>query len=172
MENNREFLISFSGLSLGHHNFELKVDNAFFEGFEYSEVKQGDIDVTLDMEKTETFIMMNFSYSGQLKAPCDRCLEDLIIDIKDRNSLIVKFGEQDDEENEDEIIFLSEKEHEVDVSKFVYDSIILAIPAQKTHETIQECNQDMIAKMGNASESEENKSDPRWDALKGLKFED
>ncbi len=167
----KDFKISFSGLSLGHHQYDLVVNDSFFECFEYSEIKKGDIAIKLDLEKSERFIILNFEYKGSLQAPCDRCLDDLTVDIDEQNRLIVKFGENDEEDFSDEIIILSAKEHEVDVSKFVYDSIILSIPFQKTHDDIRDCDQEMISRMEELA-TEEESADPRWNALKKIKLEE
>ena len=171
MEKLKEFTISFSGLSIGQHEFDLKVDDSFFECFEYSEISKGDINIKLILEKNERFLILNFEYKGSLIAPCDRCLDNLPFEIDNDNRLIVKFSEQDDDYADDDVILLSEKDHKIDISKFVYESIILILPTQKTHESVEECNQDMIKYLSTIEPEKEN-DDPRWDSLKGLKFED
>ena len=38
---NEEFIIPFKGLSAGNHPYDYKIDNQFFENFEYFESEKG-----------------------------------------------------------------------------------------------------------------------------------
>lgn len=50
---NKEFVIPFVGLKLGFHEFKFDIDNAFFEGIDYSLVQKGNLCVKLTLEKKE-----------------------------------------------------------------------------------------------------------------------
>jgi hypothetical protein len=51
MEKSSAFIVQFSGLKLGKHNFEFVVDDTFFEKLDYSQVKHGEIEVNIELEK-------------------------------------------------------------------------------------------------------------------------
>ncbi len=46
-----EFLIPFVGLKIGKHLFDFEVGNSFFESMEYSIIEQGNVKVTLELDK-------------------------------------------------------------------------------------------------------------------------
>jgi uncharacterized metal-binding protein YceD (DUF177 family) len=88
----------------------------------------------------------------------------------------VKFGEAFDNENE-ALLVLPHGEHQVDVSQYIYEMIVLALPAKKVHPgvldgTLKSEALETLQKLG-VKELKEQKeaieeTDPRWDALKKL----
>ena len=51
MDNIKEFLIQFSGLKLGKHQFEFLVNNTFFNHFNFEEFNDSKIKVKVQLEK-------------------------------------------------------------------------------------------------------------------------
>ena len=51
MEQFSEYLIPFIGLKEGLHRFEFKIDNTFFESFDFLDFRDSRIQVSLDFEK-------------------------------------------------------------------------------------------------------------------------
>ena len=53
MRNDKNFLIPFTGLKIGTHQFNFEVDDLFFEERDYSILKKGElcVDVTLEKKK-------------------------------------------------------------------------------------------------------------------------
>jgi uncharacterized metal-binding protein YceD (DUF177 family) len=167
----KEFLISFSGLSLGKHEYEFEIKDKFFESLEYSELKKGSVHVDMTLEKHSVMLVLNFSFKGEVTVMCDRCADDFEIPVEGENKLIIKFGPEPGEESED-IIVIGEGEHEIDVSQFIYEYIILALPLQRVHgddaEGVSLCDPEVLKKLAEISVKHETGTDPRWDALKGL----
>jgi uncharacterized protein len=167
----KQFVISFSGLSLGKHDYEFEVDDTFFESLEYSEIRKGNIHVDMTLEKTTIMLLLNFSFKGKATVTCDRCGDEFEIPVEGENRLIVKFGAVPMEETED-IIVIPEGEHEIDVSQYIYEYIILALPLQRIHPDDAEgnsmCDPDVLKKLEEISVKHTEGTDPRWDALKGL----
>ena len=158
------FRISFSGLSLGHHTINFHVNDAFFETFDYEDISNSDIVVTVDFEKNERFLKLDFHFSGSCFVPCDRCLDAVEIPMDGEETLIVNFGEANDFDSE--VWTISNKAHELVLDNFIYETIVLLRPFSVMHE-IEDCNPTMLEKLqAPPSKSEE---DPRWDALKALK---
>ena len=56
MEQFSEFLISFIGLKEGIHRFDFKIDNKFFEGFDFLDFQNVEIQVDLVFEKKLTLL--------------------------------------------------------------------------------------------------------------------
>ena len=71
----KQFVIPFGGLKSGMHKFSIKVDDLFFEQFEYSEIKKGSVSVEVGLEREEKMLILNFIISGKVEMHCDRCYE-------------------------------------------------------------------------------------------------
>jgi len=177
----QEYRISYTGLKTGKHQFDFDIDERFFNEFEYSLVKTGELKVDLELDKQETMIILQFAIRGNIFLNCDVCLSDFptVVDVNERQ--IVKFsGDENLEDNTDEIIVLGKNEHEIDVSPLIYEYINLAVPYFHRCEesgSTPWCDKEMLEKLeklsGQVTEEEEQKeqtgADPRWDALKKIK---
>jgi len=163
----KEFIIPFSGLKTGKHEFKFKIDHTFFEAFDQALLENADLDVDLVLEKVETMLILNLSASGFSKVPCDRCGDIFEMPVNCSERVIVKFGDEEFEQT-DEIIVLSPKEYEIDVSQRIYEMIVLNLPNKRLHENPDDCNQEVLKKL-NEINSQEEEIDPRWEALKKLK---
>ena len=90
----KQFVIPYSGLALGNHQFEFILGDKFFESIEYSEIKHGQLLAVINLEKQERMLVFDFDINGIVRVECDRCLDDLEIEVSDTERLIVKFGEE------------------------------------------------------------------------------
>ena len=166
----KKYIIQFGGLSIGNHNFEFHVDDAFFENFEYSEIKKGNIIVNISLEKQETMLMLSFNIYGKVNIICDRCSDFFDIPISTNEQLIIKFGDEDFEETDD-ILVIPFSEHKIDLSHLIYEYINLSLPIKRVHPDDKQgnptCNPEIIKIMEELSEKES--TDHRWDVLKKLK---
>ncbi len=158
----------FSGLGLGLHNYQYKISSDFFASFGNTEIEQGTIDVELSLDKQERMMVLDFELKGSINVMCDRCLDNFDFPIDGNERLIVKFGEAFEEENED-VVVLPEHEHQIDLSSYLYEFIILLLPIRMVHPEDEngnsDCNPEIIQKIKNLSEPE---PDPRWGSLKDL----
>jgi len=161
-----EFVIPFVGLKEGVHDYSFKIGAEFFESFEYSEVEQGEVHVNVSMEKQERMLVFYFSIRGEVQLPCDRCLAALNLPIEGNERLIVKFGQEYEEES-DEILIIPETDSRIDISNFIYEYIMLLLPYKRVHPEGEDlCDQEVVDKL---NQHTQNESDPRWAALKELK---
>lgn len=178
-----DFVIPFVGLKTGVHEFEFVVDDAFFEAIEYSVIQQGNVLVTLHLEKKETMLIGDFSLKGSVRVPCDRCNDPADIKIKGDYRLIYKF---DDQPSDDEtLVTVYPEEFQIDVRENIYEFITVSLPSRRVHEE-GGCNEDMIELLSEYTINSENRNDssfdddhdddddddeidPRWAELKKLK---
>ena len=106
--------------------------------------------------------------------PCDRCLDEMSQPIAADNRLAVKLGAE--YSDGDDLVTIDENEGILDVSWFIYEFIVLAIPIKHVHEPGL-CNAAMIEALEEHSaarssdEEEVQDVDPRWQALLKLKDE-
>ncbi len=171
----KQFSIPFTGLKLGKHQFEFEIDKGFFDAFEHSLVKDGQLKAAVELDKQETMLILNFNITGVMKLTCDKCLSDFDQPIEIVERQIVKFAESAEDEIDNlEIIILPKKETAVDVAELIYELITVAVPfINKCEQAGQSCDEQMLATLDkfatNSEEQEEQNGDPRWEALKKLK---
>ena len=165
-----QFVIPFGGLKPGEHPFSFDLDKQFFDRFEYSQVKEGQVHVDLVLFKQENLMVFSFSLKGEVITPCDRCNEPFPVKLEGKEELIVKFGTDDHEENET-IQVIQEGTKKFDISPFLYEYIHLLLPARRVHPEDEEgnptCNPEILKRMDVSAGSGE--PDSRWDVLKSLK---
>ena len=172
MEKDNEFLIPVSGLGLGVHNFKFDIKDDFFADMDYSEVKQADVTVDLEVLREELMMTLNFHLEGKVLVPCDRCADEFYIPIQSEQVFYIKFGAEGVEESDDVVVVPAE-EHAYDIRSLIYEYIILSIPIYRVHPE-GECNPEVLAMLSHDEEpsDEETETDPRWAALKDVKLED
>jgi len=175
MKVTNEFLIPFIGLKLGKHQFEYQVTKAFFDDFDYDEFENADIKVNVVLEKKSTMLELAFKHKGTIHVPCDLTGEMFDLPIKGKIKLVVQFGEEFNNDNE-ELLILPHGEHQIDIKQYVYEMIALSIPLKKVHPgikdgTLQSAALDKLNELSVKDQKKEEKqedTDPRWDQLKKL----
>ncbi|MEZ4801472.1 MAG: DUF177 domain-containing protein [Gelidibacter sp.] len=171
----KEYDIQFVGLKLGKHHFDYQIDNKFFEQFEYDEFNDVNVKVDLLFEKKTTLLELHFKVSGYANVNCDTTNEPYDQKVKGAFDLVVKFGEEYNDENED-ILIIPHGEYEINVAQYIYELIILSMPRKRVHPGIADgtLQSDILKKLEELSpkrlEEKENteETDPRWNTLKKL----
>jgi len=170
----KEFKIQFVGLKEGKHNFEFTINKSFFDFFEYDEFNDVAIKTSLLLNKTATMMELEFDTQGTINVNCDLTKEPFDQAIEVSLKLIVRFGEEFNNENE-EILILPHGEYEVDVKQYIYEMIVLAKPLKLSHPGIEDGTLDVeilssIEKYTLKENTEEDSDDvdPRWNKLKNL----
>lgn len=172
MKKKSDFTIPFAGLKLGHHTYDFEVDDTFFEELEYSLIKKGSISVSIDLEKKETMLILNFTLAGTVEVECNLCTDPMNQQIDASYPLIYKFGLEDLED--DSIIVIHPDSYQIDVQHPIYEFLTISLPIRTVHAE-GECNQEMLETMNkylaSTNKEEDNiddEIDPRWSALKNL----
>ncbi|WP_299115697.1 DUF177 domain-containing protein [uncultured Winogradskyella sp.] len=172
----KAYTIQFVGLKVGEHHFDYQIDNAFFLEFDFDEFNEADLKVDLLFEKKTTLLELNFSVKGTVNVNCDVSNEPFNQSIKDTFKLVIKFGEEYNNDNE-EILIIPHGEYQINVAQYIYELIVLAVPAKKVHPGIEDgtLQSDILNKLeelspeeGKAEENNTEETDPRWDTLKKL----
>jgi uncharacterized metal-binding protein YceD (DUF177 family) len=170
--------------------YEYLLDNQFFANIDGEDIQKGKINTRLTISKKGDMFDLSFTFSGIVIVPCDRCLDDMDFTIDTSAHLIVKLGKDYSEES-DEIVVIPEVEGKINLAWFLYEFIALAIPIKHVHAP-GKCNKQMTSKLKKhltksddddqsfgsddgddiiitSGDPNEEKTDPRWDALGGLK---
>jgi len=183
--------IPLRSLSEGKHEFKYDLDNKYFALIDdgTADVKKGNLKVVISLKKTSTTFELNFDITGAVHVPCDRCLDDISMDVDTKNKLIVKFGKEYSEES-DEIVIIPEEDGEINIAWFLYEFIVLSLPTKKVHPP-GTCNKAMSTKLNKHRakstdddsdddgieddieiEEESSFTDPRWDGLKDVSVDE
>ncbi len=166
------FKIDLKGLKEGETLIEYSLNDDFFEAIEASEVRRGELKVELSVRRTSSFFELNFHTKGFVYVPCDLCLDDVEQSIDTQDRLIVKFGEEYSEE--DNQVTVEENKGILDTSWFIYEFIVLNIPIKHVHAP-GNCNAAMIDVLNQHTATRsgegdmEETVDPRWMKLKEIK---
>ena len=171
--------------------YSYKIDNQFFVDIDAPQIQKGELDVQLTVQKSIGVFVLDFHTEGVVYVPCDRCLDDVKIDINTDNIIKVKLGEEESED--EEFITVSEIDGFINVAWYIYEFIALSLPIKHIHAP-GECNEAMLgalskylktdanaddmdddddfeadrAENAEAEDAESREIDPRWDALKKI----
>ncbi|MFD1161382.1 MULTISPECIES: YceD family protein [Hwangdonia] len=171
----KEFTIPFVGLKIGKHHFNFEIEQKFFEHFEYEEFNDVNIQVDVEFEKKSTLLELRFKTSGFVNINCDITNEPYNQSIENEFDLVVKFGDEFNDENID-ILIVPHGTYEVNIQQYIYELIVLAVPIKRIHPGIENgtLHSDILEKLDELSPKlKENKEtnediDPRWNTLKKL----
>ncbi len=178
MHNSNDFVVKFKGLANGLHQFHYVLGDSFFTSLEDEDLQGGQVDFEVTLDKKDTMLSFQFQFQGIVKTLCDRCLDAFDIPVSGEESLYVKFGNEEVNTQED-IIYLPEQEHKIDLFDYIRQYVIIALPMQRIHPMDENgeslCNKEMLKKLediaSNHVESNE-ETNPCWDVLKKLQQED
>lgn len=183
------FKLPLKSLGAGTHEFEYRLDKSFFANMESSDVHDADLDVKLTVKYNGDFYDLDFHITGEVVLICDRCLDDLHFPIDTTYHIVVKYGE-DYNDDSDEVLEIPDSDNFLNVAYMIYDTVELAIPIKHVHP-MGKCNRQMsmllkkhratandedaelenelIDEMDSMPESTDGPAgDPRWDALRKL----
>lgn len=171
-----QYKIGILNLSIGEHRYVFDFDSDFFSGFENSIIQNGSGEVIIDLTKTETFIELGIKIIGNIELTCDRSLDlfDFPLDLNEK--LLFKFGDEPDNREEDEIVFIHWNSQSINVSQYVYEFISVAAPMKKLHPRYKKSEvlsgDELIysSRDQNRTNAPE-EIDPRWQKLKELRKE-
>ena len=168
MKDLEEFNISFVGLKLGKHKFEYQIDKKFFEDFQYDEFQHSAIKVVLYFEKKSNMLNLEFAAKGNVTVACDVTNEPFELAVEGNLSIIVKFGDEFNNDNE-ELLILPYGTFELNVAQLMYEMVVLSSPTKRVHPGIEDgtLQSDVLKKLEEYKEKK-TEIDPRWAKLKEI----
>lgn len=173
MDKLRNYDVSFSGLKNGRHEFKFEIDKTFFQLFDTEqEFTNPRIEVNVSLDKHTTFLEFEIKIKGLVELVCDITNENFDYPIKNEIKILVNFGEEYDDSNED-VITIPTGEHAFNVAHLIYENVMLSIPMKKISPNVSDEDLKILDQFSpkdiEVAEEEEHESDPRWDALKKLR---
>ncbi|MCR5366728.1 MAG: DUF177 domain-containing protein [Prevotella sp.] len=166
------YKIDLKGLKEDETALDFDLCDDFFQSLDSSQLEHGALHVSVSIRKMTGFFELLFHTEGSVTVSCDRCLDDMEQPIDTDNRMMVKLG--DTYSDDDDTVTIDENEGILDLSWFIYEFIMLAIPIKHVHAP-GKCNSAMTQKLEELSgavrsgEEEAEAIDPRWEALLKLK---
>ncbi len=169
MDKFRNYDVVFSGLKNGKHGFRFEIDKAFFQLFDTEqEFTEPQIITDVLMDKHSTFLEFWIKTTGNVCLICDITSKNFIHPIENEIKVLIKFGEEYDDSDED-VIVIPMNDYAFNISQLIYENVMLSIPMKKISPDVSNEDLEILEKFGVKEATEEPESDPRWDALKNLK---
>lgn len=174
----KKYTIPFSGLKEGDYEYDFVLDNAFFENFPESGIQKADINVLVKMVRREHMLVLDITFNGNVMLECDRCGNEYAQQVKGSRKMVVNLNAEEFDD-EDDLISLPASYHDLNLEQYLYEYVILELPNRRVCPEVPGCDPDVISKLNElkAGEDEEidegqsdEPSDPRWDALKNIRF--
>ena len=173
MDRFRNYDIAFVGLKAGKHDFNYEIHQEFFDLFETEqEFFNPEISVDVHLDKHTTFLEFFINVSGTVQLICDISTDEFSENIMNDLKILVKFGEEYDDSNED-IITIPQKDSDFNIANLIYETVVLSIPMKKVAPSVRDNDEyeKLLEKYSPKpiEEEEEQSTDPRWEALKKLR---
>lgn len=159
-------------MPVGNHEFQFEVTDAFFKDTDTEELNGVDVRVKAILLKQNNVMQLQFELSGTVNINCDRCLKEFDIPVEGTEHLIIKYGNPSD--STDEVLMVHEGETQLDVTQYIYEYVITAVPARKVPCEIDskkyKCDKALLKKLNENSISVESiEENPLWEQLNKLK---
>ena len=171
----KDYDISFAGLKQGIHLFEYQIDKHFLELFEFDEVNDIHQTVIVQLNKKSNLMELHFQNKGTVNVNCDVSNEPFDLEVVGELLLVVKFGEEYNDDDE-ELLILPHGEHQLNVAQYIYELVVLSIPAKRVHPDVLSgtMQSEVLDRLEALAPKEEHYNtaaeavDPRWESLKNL----
>ncbi|TWP27434.1 DUF177 domain-containing protein [Apibacter muscae] len=125
--------ISLHSLKLGNNAINLVISQHFFDLFDFNqEFSDPNVNVNINIVKHSSFFELNMDTIGTVILRCDISDDEYEQQIKNSIKILVKFGEEFNDENE-EILVLPHGSHSLNIAQFAYEAILLSIPMKRIH---------------------------------------
>jgi len=177
MNSRRTFEIAFVGLKEGIHEFEYEINDKFFVEYQEQDFRNCTARVKLALDKKKGFMLLKFEVGGRLEVTCDRCGNNLPLELWDEFNIVVKMVEDPEQMNEQEedpdVYYISKGESHLRVADWIYEFINLSIPMQRmcTEDQIggPQCNQEVLTMLKKLDARDQPMGNPVWKGLEKFK---
>lgn len=176
----RKYSVEVPKLRYGVNEEAFELDRSFFEEFEFSPIHEGNVKVSVSIDKTNTHLDTKFHFVGEISLECDRCLEPYLHHVDFEMRIVYSYDEEL-EFDTDEIVLIDRSTPVLYFANDFYDFLVIEIPLRKVPKPeVHLCAPQVLEMLGlnpDGSQKEEDELDteeeeiidPRWQALKKFK---
>ena len=177
MSQRREYEIAFVGLKPGEHEYNYEITDKFFEPFQQQDFTNCQAKIKLRLDKKTGFMLLKFDVDGTADVICDRCGNNLKLQLWDEFNIVVKLVDDPEEMNSQEedpdVYYLGRNESHLSVQDWIYEFINLSIPFQKMCKEDEiggpQCNNEVLEKLKKMEEEAKTGSGAIWKGLEQFK---
>jgi uncharacterized metal-binding protein YceD (DUF177 family) len=177
MNSRRNYDIAFVGLKPGTHEFDYTIDDKFFVEYQEQDFRHCTAHVKLMLEKQNGFMLLKFEVGGKLEVTCDRCGNNLPLELWDEFNIVVKMVEEPDvmngQEEDPDVYYISKGESHLHIADWIYEFINLSIPMQRMCADDEmggpHCNKEVLEMLKKLEEQKQPESNPLWKGLEKFK---
>jgi uncharacterized metal-binding protein YceD (DUF177 family) len=177
MSNRRAFEIAFVGLKPGIHEFDYEVDNKFFAHYGQPDFINCTAKIKLQLDKKNGFMLLKFDVDGSAEVVCDRCGNNLPMQLWDEFKIVVKMVEEPEvmntQEEDPDVYYISKTESHLHVADWVYEFINLSIPMQRMCSETEmggpKCNKEVLERLKQMENNTNETTNPIWKGLEKFK---
>ena len=174
-----KYRVELKGLKTDTLKMEFDLDNGFFADIEGEEFQRGTVKASVVLHKKRDIFDFTFVIEGTVIVPCDRCLDDLEVEVATEETLRVRLG--DSFADDGDVVVVPEADGEINIAWYLYEFIVLALPMKRVHAP-GKCNHEMTGKLKKhgpaiaddepSDDDEANEPiDPRWESLKNIQID-
>lgn len=146
----KRYVIDAQTVQQSDFEFELQVGMELFEAMEMTEISAADFKLSVSGHKeASNRTVIELSGEGTAVTACDRCLDDVTLDVDVEAAMTILFGDEAKAFDGEQVTL--QRGDELNIAQFVYDSIMLDLPIVRVHD-IEDCNPDMIARISGVTE--------------------
>jgi uncharacterized metal-binding protein YceD (DUF177 family) len=164
MNYRRAYEIAFVGLKPGIHEFNYELDDSFFVPYGVQDFTNCKATIKVQLEKQNSVMLLKFDVDGQIDVICDRCGNNLTLQLWDEFKVVVKMVDNPHQMNENEedpdIYYISKGEGYLYLADWMYEFINLSIPLQKmcadNEKGGSKCNIEVLKKLNGIEEANKN----------------
>jgi DUF177 domain-containing protein len=173
----REYEIAFVGLKPGIHEFSYRITDKFFEAYQLQDFRKCEANVKLFLDKKNSFMLLKFEVGGKIEIGCDRCGNQLPLDLWDEFNILVKLVEEPDlmnqQEEDPDVYYISKGESHLHISDWIYEFINLSIPMQRMCRQEEMggpyCNKEVLDMLKKLEQEKAEPVNPLWKGLEKFK---
>lgn len=164
------------------YEYDFEDDSRFFACFEHSLVEQAHFTARLQLRKERNMLQLHFFISGSMQLICDRSLDEFDYPFQLERRHIIQLGDKQ-EFVSDELTILPATTSSINVAHLIYEEIIFAVPMKKLHPRYRQTQEQegqaselvytthtTAEEDAGAAKADDSMMDPRWEALKKLKY--
>lgn len=170
----KEYILEFNKIRMGLNDYTFDLNGEFLEKIEGAGLADANVVATLQLFKAEGMYDLKFHIKGSVQCECDVCLESFQMPVDEEFKLLMKVSESENYDD-DEIIYITDKLIEYDLTQYLYDSLMLSVPSRKVCDMsgTKQCNPEVINRLEQLNHPEETsegdrEGDPAWEKLRNL----
>ena len=143
MSKSTTYNIDYHSISEGISTLEFPITDELFELCGSPEIKRGAGVAIFHLNKNGHTATADVSLQAKVVSPCDRCLDEFTLDLEWTGRTVLKVTEHTGDYDGD-IIYISMQNQNTDLAQYIYESIILALPIERAHDDITDCNPEIV----------------------------